>query len=192
MFAYNAVIVAGGQSSRLGGTPKAGLSNGTQTLLESTLAAAFDAQVRVVVGPEDLPLPVGVLQTLEEPRFSGPAAALAAGVKALPQESAAWTLVLSVDMPGAREAVQALVQYAEKSSECRGFMGIADGIIQPLAGIYRTEDLRTISDQDVANRSVRRWLGQIPYEMAELPSGSTQDVDTWEQAQASGFTEPTW
>lgn len=189
---FNAVIVAGGQSSRLGGTPKAGLSNGQHTLLESTLTAVSEARYRVVVGPDSLPLPADVLQTLEEPRFSGPAAAIAAGVLALPDDAATWTLVLSVDMPGVSPAVEALLTATESAESQQGFMGITDGVQQPLAGIYRTGDIATIAHQEVANKSVRRWLGQLSYQLVELPTGSTQDVDTWEQAQASGFNQPTW
>ena len=192
MLAYNAVVLAGGQSSRLGGTPKAGLSDGRHTLLESTLQAVSGAQVRVVVGPESLPLPADVLQTLEEPRFSGPAAAIAAGMLVLPQDAADWTLLLSVDMPKIHQAMSTLLSKAQQARTQQGFMGITDEVIQPLAGIYRTEALEAISTQKVANRSVRRWLGQLTYELVELPEGSTQDIDTWEQAEASGFIHPTW
>ena len=53
---FCAIIVAGGKSSRLGNTPKAGLSNGTHTLLDRALLAVSQADACVVVGPETLPV----------------------------------------------------------------------------------------------------------------------------------------
>ena len=81
--AFCAIIVAGGKSSRLNHTPKAGLSNGSHTLLERALDAAGQAQLRVVVGPETLPVPSDALHTREDPPYSGPAAALHAGLEKL-------------------------------------------------------------------------------------------------------------
>ena len=80
-FSCAAVIVAGGASRRLGHVPKASLSDGTSTLLDCALNAAAVAFPRVVVGPESLPLPTGVLRTREDPPFSGPAAAIHAGLE---------------------------------------------------------------------------------------------------------------
>ena len=73
---FCAIIVAGGKSSRLGNTPKAGLSNGTHTLLDRALLAVSQADACVVVGPETLPVPNDVLLTREDPPYSGPAAAI--------------------------------------------------------------------------------------------------------------------
>ena len=79
-FSCAAVIVAGGQSSRLGHVPKASLSDGTSTLLDCALQAVRQASPRVVVGPDTLPVPSDVLLTREDPPFSGPAAAIHAGL----------------------------------------------------------------------------------------------------------------
>ncbi len=54
---FDAVILAGGRSSRLGGSPKAGLVIGGQTLLERALQAARGALAMVVVGPDPGTLP---------------------------------------------------------------------------------------------------------------------------------------
>ena len=82
---FCAIIVAGGKSSRLGNTPKAGLSNGTHTLLDRALLAVSQADACVVVGPETLPVPNDVLLTREDPPYSGPAAAIHAGAEKLAQ-----------------------------------------------------------------------------------------------------------
>lgn len=86
--ALSAIVVAGGRSSRLDGSPKALMRRpGGRELVHEATAALLElglpAQRIVVVGPQDLPLPAGVLRTREEPPFSGPASALAAGASAL-------------------------------------------------------------------------------------------------------------
>lgn len=192
MLVFNALIVAGGRSSRLGGVPKALLSNGQQTLLAATLDAAGAAAARVVVGPSDLPLPSGVLLTREEPAFSGPAAAISAGLDALAQHPAPWTLLLSVDVPQVAGAVERLTNAAASAvPEALGFWGVADGTFQPLLGIYRTDQLAQAFAGDTANASVRRFLAPLSPQPVQLASELTADVDTWQQAQASGYTRDT-
>lgn len=114
---YSALILAGGRSSRLGGVPKALLSNGSSTLLEQALAACAGASARIVVGPADLTLPSGVFQTREEPAFGGPAAGISAGLSALKKtnpgllsSSQHWVLVLSCDLPRVGAAVPLLLE----------------------------------------------------------------------------------
>ncbi|MGO4494169.1 molybdenum cofactor guanylyltransferase, partial [Arthrobacter sp. 2YAF22_2] len=58
---YDAVILAGGRSSRLGGVPKAQLRVDGATLLERSLQAASGARRTVVVGPDPGGLPPDVL-----------------------------------------------------------------------------------------------------------------------------------
>ena len=104
---FDAIILAGGRSSRLGGVPKSGLVYDGATLLERSLRAAGAAGRTVVVGPDPGGLPGGVLTCREEPPFAGPAAAIAAGLAALAADHASrhaaaapYTLVLACDMPG--------------------------------------------------------------------------------------------
>src|SRR6478735_1342468 len=115
---FDAIILAGGRSSRLGGVPKSGLIFDGAALLERSLRAADAAGQIVVVGPDPGDLPDGVLSCREEPRFAGPAAAIAAGLGALaasyagrPEAAAPpFVLVLACDMPRAAAAVNALRQ----------------------------------------------------------------------------------
>ena len=194
---YSALILAGGRSSRLGGAPKALLSNGERTLLDGVLVACTGAEHRVVVGPAELALPAGVLQTREEPVFSGPAAGISAGLAALaaaqPDVSALthhWVLVLSCDLPRAQAAVPLLVQAAASApEETTGYWAVSEGITQPLLGIYRAAALAPAFAGDTANASVRRFLSPLEPAELELPAGLTADVDTWEAARAAGYTQ---
>lgn len=118
-FSCAAVVVAGGQSSRLGHVPKASLSDGTNTLLDCALQAVRQASPRVVVGPDTLPVPSDVLLTREDPPFSGPAAAIHAGLERVAAQcegsgtpTPKWCLILGVDTPRIAPAVQRLMRTA--------------------------------------------------------------------------------
>jgi molybdopterin-guanine dinucleotide biosynthesis protein A len=58
---FDAVILAGGRSSRLGGVPKQQLTYDGATLLQRALDAAGGAAAAVVVGPGPGALPAGCL-----------------------------------------------------------------------------------------------------------------------------------
>ncbi|MEO5992343.1 MAG: NTP transferase domain-containing protein [Arthrobacter sp.] len=68
---FDAVILAGGRSSRLGGVPKSGLIHDGATLLAGALRSARGAVAVAVVGPDPGPLPRGVVRCREDPPFAG-------------------------------------------------------------------------------------------------------------------------
>ena len=211
-FSCAAVVVAGGASRRLNHVPKASLSDGTSTLLDCALEAVAAASPRVVVGPESLPLPSGVLRTREDPPFSGPAAAIHAGLECIAADCERsqtpvpnWCLILGVDTPRIAPAVQQLIaaaRAAEQSSvgqsapagseASAGFWGVAEGIYQPLVGIYRFEAIRSVFSTGTTDASVRSFLRRLNPAAVEMSAADTADVDTWEQAQALGYTTSLW
>ncbi len=211
---FNAIILAGGRSSRLGGVPKSRLVVDGATLLERSLSAAGAAVRIVVVGPDPGDLPPGVLTCREDPPFAGPAAAIAAGVNALAADHAGrhegalppYTLVLACDMPRSAAAVRALADSLAASTisageqEQEGGDGVmavsADGRKQPLAGFYGTAALqRSVADAgrrgSLENASVFALLARLDVREVRVPSGSTDDVDTWEDASALGVSSRT-
>src|SRR6478735_12710826 len=133
---FDAITLAGGRSSRLGGVPKSGLIFDGATLLERSLRAAGAAGLTVVVGPDPGGLPGGVLTCREEPPFAGPAAAIAAGLAALAADHASrhaaaapYTLVLACDMPRSAGAVRALAEALAASAAGTPDRGGADGVM---------------------------------------------------------------
>src|SRR6476469_8155507 len=78
-----AIVLAGGRGERLGGADKPALRIGDRSMLDIALAAVAGPPV-VVVGP-DRETPAGVAVVREEPAGGGPAAAIAAGLAALPR-----------------------------------------------------------------------------------------------------------
>lgn len=202
---FDAVILAGGRSSRLGGAPKARFTVDGATLLERTLRAARGARRTVVVGPDPGSLPRGVLDCREDPPFSGPAAAIAAGLRRLagggqgsPEPGAApLTLVLACDMPHVAGAVRALLEAGASLDETAGDGVLAvspDGRTQPLVGLYGTAALeRAIAEaarrNALAGGSVFSLLASLELRQVPVPPGSTDDVDTWEDAAALGAAD---
>jgi molybdopterin-guanine dinucleotide biosynthesis protein A len=197
----DAVVLAGGRSSRLDGTPKAGLVATGHTLLERTLEAAALAREIVVVGDSTVVSRAAPAQTVsvvrETPPFSGPAAAIAAGLAylaAASHEQSDFTLVLACDMPDVAAAVGVLVDDLERSGHGAVSVSI-DGRVQYLAGIYPTATLASAAEAhrvagDLANLSVRALLAGVTPSQVAVPPGATDDIDTWEDAARFGVAIP--
>lgn len=104
--AFDAVVLAGGRSTRLGGADKPGLVVGRRTLLGSVVSAvtAAGASRVVVVGPQRPGAPGGggqVSYTREDPPGGGPVAALRCG---LAEVSAPDVVLVAADLPFLRPA----------------------------------------------------------------------------------------
>ena len=194
---FDAVILAGGRSSRLGGEPKAGLLLEQEPLLVRTLRAAAGAVRTAVAGPPSLQVLLdgvafsGII-VREDPPFSGPAAAVGAAVGALAEISAQtgdtrspWTLLLACDMPEAHLAVPALLAAAAEDPSQSVLAVDSAGKTQPLAALYRTGDLTEAvasRAEGLANLSMFSMLARVQWREVAVPEGSTADVDTWDDA----------
>ncbi len=209
---FDAVILAGGRSSRLGGVPKARLSVDGVTLLGRALQAARGARRTAVVGPDPGDLPPGTLNGREDPPYAGPAAAIAAGLSLLAAAGPApgpaatgpapLTLVLACDMPRAAAAVAALLDAAAGAPggvPAPGTDGVVavsdDGRTQPLVGLYGTAALQravagAAARNALAGGSVFALLASLELRTVPVPPGSTDDVDTWDDATALGAADP--
>ncbi|MDO5735639.1 MAG: NTP transferase domain-containing protein [Propionibacteriaceae bacterium] len=177
---FDAIIVAGGRGSRLGGVVKADLQVGGQRLLDRVLLAARHARQRIVVGMVDVP--DGVRQVVEDPPGSGPAAGLVAGLDAV-EDPAEWTLILACDLPGAEQAVPQLLEAAmadggDADGHC---LGSSDGTPQWLLGIHRSDALRRAAADygDPRQRSVRGLLAPLRLAVISDVEGVGKDLDTW-------------
>lgn len=172
--AVDAIVLAGGRGSRLGGVDKAGLDVGGRTLLDGVLAAVA-ACPRVVVVGDVAPRP-GVVVTHEDPPYGGPAAAVAAG---LAHVDAPWVLLLACDLPHAPEAVPVLRDAA------RGPDGVVavdeSGRRQPLLSLVSTASLRAAASAagHLDGAPLRVLLAALELAERPLPARLTQDVDTW-------------
>jgi molybdopterin-guanine dinucleotide biosynthesis protein A len=182
---FDAVVLAGGGGTRLGGADKGGLTVGGISLLDHVLEASAAARHTVVVGVPRPTMRV-VEWTLEQPPGGGPMAGLAAGVAVLERVTPpAPVVVLATDLPYLRSddvsRLVAALATAEPQVDAAVFV---DGTqnVQPLTAVYRRAELaRAIADQQpVANRPMRAMLSSMT--MIAVPDrGAAADIDTAEQ-----------
>lgn len=178
---FDAVVLAGGRSSRLGGVPKATLRISGSTLLAHTCEAACAARRLVVVGDQSAGPPARAVLIREDPPFGGPAAAVSAAVVHLSLDPAPWVLLLACDMPRISAAVPALIRGALTTGA--SVLAHDSGRDQPLAALYRWADLAAAVDwQEVRNLSMRALLARVTWSPVDVPAGSTIDIDTWSDA----------
>lgn len=178
---FDAVVLAGGKGSRLGGVDKAELKVGGVRLLDRVLEATSGARTTVVVGP--VTVPEGVLVTREDPPGTGPAAGIAAGLAAV-AEPAEWTLLLACDLPGAPMAVHHLLDLLASGSATADAYCLAREPGKPewLFGIYRTTALHAAvaAYGDPRDRSVRGMVGVLNPVVVEADvENAARDLDTW-------------
>ncbi|WP_395640543.1 molybdenum cofactor guanylyltransferase [Pseudolysinimonas sp.] len=178
----DALILAGGRSSRLGHSDKWNLRIDDETLLQRSLRAVRSAGVSsvIVVGDE---APAPVVAVREDPAFAGPVAAIAAGMRALPGTADA-VLVLACDMPHIAQALPALL--AGFSGD--GSIAVDAGRRQQLALLVDRAALQTALDRlpTVVDASMRDLLDGLAVTETTVPDGSTDDVDTWDDAARLG------
>jgi molybdopterin-guanine dinucleotide biosynthesis protein A len=178
---FDAVVLAGGRSSRLGGQPKSELEFDGSTLLQRTLDAVQDARQIVLVGePGTAELSAATIVTRETPAFGGPAAAIAAGLEAATGDLAEWVVVLACDMPFVAKAVPSLLANAAGD----GVLAVdSDGRNQYLLACYRRAALQNaVEHGSVAGLSVRKLIAGLNTSVVQVPAGASIDIDTWADA----------
>lgn len=173
---FAAVILAGGQASRLGGADKASIELGGRSLLERTLDAVLDAGEVVVVGHQ-VPTERPVTFVLEDPRHGGPAAGLLTGRDSLLRRFPTLA-VLAVDMPHLTSSTFRRLHEAAVGHE--GAVLTRDGRRQ-LAFVVETERLDAVRPDREAQHglAIRALLDQL--DLVEVPSvgSEARDIDTW-------------
>ena len=191
---FDAVVLAGGRARRLDGVEKPLLLHRGSTLLATVLAAVEGAERIVVAGPRSLaPVVGGALLVQEDPPFGGPVAGLAAALPLLGRPGAPeWVLVLAADLVAPSAAVDRLLEEVA-SADADSLLAVdADGRAQQLLGAHRTRSLvgalERLGTADGA--SVRALLDGAPLRLVEVPSESTADVDSPDDARRHGIDVP--
>jgi len=169
---WDAVVLAGGRGSRLGGVDKATLELDGSTLLGRTLAAVAGAARVIVVGEVDAP---GAIVVREEPRFAGPAAAVGA---ALAEVRSPYVLLAGCDQPFLGDAVPMLLDAVTGD----GVVAVdGDGRRQHLMSIVSTDALQKSvrAHASLTNMSLHALLKPLDLVEVDVPLRSTLDIDTW-------------
>jgi molybdopterin-guanine dinucleotide biosynthesis protein A len=172
---YDALVLAGGGSTRFGGVDKAMLVLEGVTMLDRVLAATEDATSTVVVGPVRTTYrPVG--WTVEDPPSGGPVAGIAAG---LAHGTAPIVVVLSCDLPWLKKDDITTLINGLGDHDGHGLRD-TDGREQHLATAYRRTKLAEAIEQvgDPRDKAVRRTLAGLEM-IWSAPTRAGHDVDTW-------------
>lgn len=166
------MLLTGGTGARLGGADKAAVEVGGTSLLRRSLASLAGLDAVVVVGD---PVP-GTVGVREEPAGGGPAAALLAGVDALPAE-VHWVVALAVDMPYVTPATLArLVAAARAEPSADGAVLVdAGGRRQPLCAAYRRASLVAAAPPNRDGLPLHRLLA--PLALLDVPSRDRESHD---------------
>ncbi|MDT0116698.1 NTP transferase domain-containing protein [Microbacterium sp. PRF11] len=178
MVSVDAILLAGGRASRVGGAAKPLFEVGGRTLLHAGVDAVRSAGARriVVVGPV-LDADLDVRWVREDPPFGGPVAAI---VAALDHVDADEVLVLACDLPTAGPAVALLPPHLPEGTDgaC-----LDDGRRQWLIGRYRTAALRAAASglpERGRDASMRALLGGMTVAAVSADAALTRDIDTWD------------
>ncbi|UYP17791.1 NTP transferase domain-containing protein [Rhodococcus sp. Z13] len=170
-----AVIVAGGRASRMGGVDKPALEVGDRTMLGTALAAVEGCARVTVVGPHRDDLDPHIHQVQESPAGTGPVAALAAA-----DPTADLVVTLAADLPFITPGtVVALLEALNSDAHAEAAFAVdTDGRLQFLLAAWRTPALAArlaALGGDVANRPMKVLL---PERHVTVPVPETTDCDT--------------
>ncbi|MRG61149.1 NTP transferase domain-containing protein [Agromyces sp. CFH 90414] len=180
--AVDAIVLAGGRGSRLGGASKARLTVGGRRLVDRVTDAAAEVGARrvVVAGPDaGSARDVDLRHVVDDPPFGGPLAGLAA---ALPETDAPVVLLLACDLPFADEALRGLLAALEAAPGADGaVLHDAEGRAQWLLGAYRREAIAAGIERlgDVRDLPARALLEPLTLVAVPATGHAALDVDRW-------------
>jgi molybdopterin-guanine dinucleotide biosynthesis protein A len=172
---FDAIVLAGGNSARLGGVDKAMVSVAGRPLLRHVLDAVDGATRRIVAGPRrDVSLDVTWCR--EEPPGGGPVAGLSA---ALPLTAAPTVLVVATDLPGIGHVVKALLAAVRPGRVA--VLSDGDGRAHFDAAAWPRRLLaERLSARPAENRSLRSLYEGLDVETIVDSSDAAADCDTWD------------
>ncbi|MFI5539480.1 NTP transferase domain-containing protein [Nocardia sp. NPDC051900] len=180
MTAADAIVLAGGRASRMGGVDKPAIVIGGRSMLEVALAAVASCARTVVVGPHRPELAPEITQVREVPPGSGPVAAIDTGLRAL-GSAAPLVVVLAADLPFlSPSAIAELIRHATESGADAVFAADESGRPQYLIGVWRRSALAAALDElDALINQPMKAL--VPAAAGIIPLSGVGDCDTEEE-----------
>lgn len=175
------VVLAGGRGARMGGQ-KAERALAGRRLIDHVIDAVPEHDPVIVVGP-DIAFARAVDTCVEEPRFGGPVAALAA---ALPRVGTVRFVLIAADMPWAVPVAQRMCALPQDADVLIPID--ADGRRQPLCSVWRTDAARSAIDglATVEGAPMHRLIDALS--VREIPADDParlRDIDTPEDLAAA-------
>lgn len=193
---FNALVLAGGRGTRLGGAGKAELELHGQRLVDRAVAASrkAGAQRVVVVGPETAGSQADAV-VREDPPFAGPLAGIAAGLAQLHGDvDREWVMVLACDLQRPVAVASALVENFARRAPDGLLLVDGQGHTQWLAGIYRYGALVSACEalgDGLANAPVRKALNQLHLALVPVDDETSSDIDTPQALESARQNERT-
>lgn len=183
-----AVVVAGGRATRMGGVDKPALVVHGRRMLDSALTAVSACRRVTVVGPprDDLDPTIGQVQ--ETPAGGGPVAAIAAAP--IPHDAPVLTLASDLPFVTADTLIALLDALSADPDADAAFAVDANGRIQFLLAAWRGAALATRLDDlagEVANQPMKALL---PDRYVTVPVSGTADCDTPEDLHRARSAQP--
>lgn len=183
-----AVVVAGGKATRMGGVDKPALLVQGRRMLDSALAAVSACRRVTVVGPHRDDLDPAVGQVQETPAGGGPVAAIAAAP--IPRDAPVLTLASDLPFVTADTLAALLAALHAHPDADAAFAVDADARIQFLLAAWRGAALTASLDRlagEVANQPMKALL---PDRYVTVPVSGTADCDTPEDLHRARSAHP--
>jgi molybdenum cofactor guanylyltransferase len=174
-----AVVLCGGESTRLG-ADKIAASLGGTTVLDHLLDALPPTWPVVAVGPER-PTRRAVRWTRESPAGGGPTAGVAAGLALVETE---LLVVVAGDMPFAGTAAVGLVEALRRDPATDAVAAVDHDQPNPLLAAYRSDRLREVLPDPARGRPAHAMLA-LTHTLLAVPDEAVLDVDTPEALAAA-------
>ena len=179
-----AIVLAGGRATRFGADKLVTEVGGRALVLHAIDAARAVAQRIVVVGPMSAALPVDVVVVREDPPYSGPFAAVTAGLAAL-DDDVHVVVVLAGDLldpapmlPRLLRALRGPQHAGAAPPEAAVTVDVA-GRRQPLLAAYRLEPLLAgVAGVDGYGRAAYALLDGLHVVDVKDDGAHSRDVDT--------------
>jgi molybdopterin-guanine dinucleotide biosynthesis protein A len=182
-----ALILAGGESRRMG-QDKASLILNGMTLLEHVTLTMQSVFPKVIVSVRRLREDIESQQVCDEAEASGPLAGLIAGMT---QVETPWIFAVACDMPFVKAGmIEQLAKYRFDSAShnfLKAVVPMIDGYQQPLAAFYATNTLAVMRKSlATGDNSIRgalknltvRYVSEAELSESDPQLGSFFDLDT--------------
>ncbi|MFI6958374.1 NTP transferase domain-containing protein [Nocardia sp. NPDC050408] len=185
MTTADAIVLAGGRASRMGGVDKPAIVIGGRSMLDAALAAVARCARTVVVGPRRPELDARIVQVREVPPGSGPVAAVGAGFRALGPTAAPLVVVLAADLPFLSQVtVTELIRHGSESGADAVFAADESGRPQYLIGVWRRTALAAALQRldSLINQPMKAL---IPADTVTVTMAGIADCDTEEQVRTA-------
>jgi molybdopterin-guanine dinucleotide biosynthesis protein A len=177
---YDAIILAGGGSRRMGGVDKPMELVGGRPMLLRVLESVADARRRIVVGPQR-DVDTDVIWTSEQPPGCGPVAAISAGVQLA---TADVVLVLAADLPWIAAAVSPLRSALADATVALVRAALRDNYLA--AAWQRAALVDALARVPLhAGAPVRALYDGLDAAVVVDSDGWSQDCDTWDDLVAA-------